>query len=114
MVFWIDKMEGEGSFLLEVGIDEVHKVETKTVGSADASDTGLVDCADANVGCCSGKAKAESPAALVKLFSTFIGTLVELVLASFSALALLVLVGALTLDALHQFGRLGQGKDNQQ
>lgn len=82
---------------LEV-VDDGHecKSDTVEVGAVEAS---FVDGAGGSVGGGSRKSNAEGPAGLVELNSTFVGTLPQLVFASFAVHAFLVLVGAPLSDA---------------
>lgn len=85
--------------LFHVGLDGGHEVEADAVSHGGSSETVLVDGAKGNIGSGSGEAEAESPAGLGNLFSTFVSTLLKLVLTSTGLLALGILIGAILLNA---------------
>lgn len=101
--------------MFEVGLNGLHEVEAEGVDLGDIVEAALLDGAVGDVGSGSGEADAEGPAGIVDLLSAFTCALLQLGLACRGGLALLVLVGALLLNALLQRLRLGrhEGEEHQ-
>lgn len=99
-----------------VGLNGLHEVEADLVQNGNIGDASLVDGTGGDIGSSSRQANAEGPASLGNLLSTLLSALPQLVLTSRGSLALLVLVGTLSLDALQERGGLGehQGEDEAQ
>ena len=93
--------------------DGLHECESHAVQLANVANASFVDSAEGNIGCGSGEAEAKSPAGLVEFLSAFVGTLLQLILASFGSQALVVLSGALVFQTLFELRGLGSDECNQ-